>query len=99
MRGNLGFACVIALVGAVTMSCVLSTKADASTGMIPLNCNRACLENVVEQYLGALVAHDTKRLGLSKDVTYTENNQLVEIGDGFWKTAEGRGNYTHIFGP
>ena len=28
---------------------------------------------------------------------YTENDQVMEIGDGFWKTAEGRGNYTHIF--
>jgi hypothetical protein len=21
----------------------------------------------------------------------------MKVGDGFWKTAEGRGNYTHIF--
>ena len=25
------------------------------------------------------------------------NAQVVEVGDGFWKTAEGRGNYMHIF--
>ena len=54
---------------------------------IPLKCNRACLENVVEQYLTALVAHDPRRLPLSKDVKYTENAQLMEPGDGFWKTA------------
>src|SRR5262245_55247311 len=75
----------------------LAPKADASTGPIPLNCNRACLENLVDQYLTALVAHDPKRLPLSKDIMYTENDQVIEIGDGFWKTAEGRGNYTHIF--
>lgn len=69
----------------------------ASTGPIPLNCNRACLENLVDQYLNALVAHDPKRLPLSKDVMYTENDQVIEIGDGSWKTIEGRGNYTHIF--
>src|SRR5215510_13258935 len=69
----------------------------ASTGTIPLNCNRACLENVVDQYLTGLVAHDPKRLPLSKDVMYTENNQVIDVGDGFWKTVEGRGNYTHIF--
>jgi hypothetical protein len=72
-------------------------QADAGVGSIPLNCNRACLENVVDQYLSALVAHDPKRLPLSKDARYTENDQVVEIGDGFWKTAEGRGSYTHIF--
>ena len=72
-------------------------RANAATGPIPLNCNRACLEDLVNQYLAALVAHDPKRLPLSSDVMYTENDQVMEIGDGFWKTAEGRGNYTHIF--
>jgi len=72
-------------------------EAEAAVGRIPLKCDRACLENLVEEYLSALVAHDPKRLPLSKDVQYTENDQIVEIGDGFWKTAEGRGKYTHIF--
>jgi len=71
--------------------------AEGSIGPIPLNCNRACLENVVDQYLTALVARDPKRVALSADVKYTENNQVIAIGDGFWKTVEGRGNYTHIF--
>lgn len=72
-------------------------EARASIGPIPLDCDRACLENVIEQYLDALVAHDPERLPLSEDLIYTENNQILEIGDGFWKTAEGRGNYSHIF--
>ena len=76
---------------------LLPVMLSASTGPIPLNCNRACLENLVDQYLAAVVAHDPKRLPLSKDVMYTENDQVIELGDGFWKTAEGRGNYTHIF--
>jgi hypothetical protein len=73
------------------------TPAHASTGPIPLNCDRACLENLVNQYLAAVVAHDPKRLPLSQDVRYTENDQLIEIGDGFWKTAEAIGNYKHYF--
>jgi len=75
----------------------IAPRADASTGSIPLNCNRACLENLVDQYLAAVVAHDPRRLPLSREVKYTENDQVMEVGDGFWKTAEGRGNYTHIF--
>jgi hypothetical protein len=71
--------------------------ARASTGPIPLNCNRACLEDLVNQYLAAVVAHDPKRLPLSADVKYTENDQEIEVGDGFWKTAEGIGNYKHYF--
>ena len=97
MRTTIVIACVVTLIVSFTLTGPLPPNADASTGTMPLNCNRACLENVVEQYLTALVAHDPKRLPLSKDVTYTENDQVLEIGDGFWKTAEGRGKYTHIF--
>ena len=75
----------------------MAPRVDASTGPIQLNCNRACLENLVDQYLAAVVAHDPRRLPLSREVKYTENDQVMEVGDGFWKTAEGRGNYTHIF--
>jgi hypothetical protein len=93
----------IAALGAFTVLMVaaligyLAPRAQAGTGPIPLNCNRACLENLVDQYLGAVVAHDPKRLPLSADVRYTENDQSMDVGDGFWKTAEGRGNYSHIF--
>jgi hypothetical protein len=72
-------------------------RVHASTGPIPLNCNRACLEGVMDQYLTALVAHDPKRVPLSADAIYTENDQIMDIGDGFWKTVQGPGNYKHIF--
>lgn len=82
---------------ALLCSGLSAPSADAGIGPIPLNCDRACLEGVVDQYLDALVAHDPARLPLSRDVRYTENNQLLEVGDGFWKTVQGRGNYTHVF--
>jgi hypothetical protein len=75
----------------------LAPRVAASTGPIPLRCDRACLERVMDQYLEAVVAHDPKRLPLSADVKYTENNQVVPVGDGFWKTAQGVGNYKHYF--
>lgn len=44
---------------ALSMGVVLTLpNAKASTGPIPLNCNRACLEGLVNQYLTALVAHN-----------------------------------------
>jgi hypothetical protein len=89
VAATLGAAAVIAGVPMLRVS--------ASIGSIPLNCNRACLEGVVDQYLTALVKHDPKGLPLSEDVIYTENAQVMKIGDGFWKTAEGVGNYKHIF--
>jgi hypothetical protein len=88
---------LVALASVALIAALRTPKAQASTGPIPLNCNRACLENVVDQYLAALSARDPKRLPLSADVRYTENDQFMEVGDGFWKTVEGPGNYKHIF--
>lgn len=93
MRSTLG---ALALV-TVALTGVLATHVDASTGPIPLNCDRSCLEGLIDQYLAAVVAHDPKRLPLSAEVIYTENNQVLEVGDGFWKTAAGIGKYKHIF--
>jgi len=87
----------VAIVAAALLAGYFTPPVDAATGPIPLNCNRACLENLVDQYRAAVVAHDPKRLPLSKDVKYTENNQVLELGDGFWKTAESRGKYSHIW--
>jgi hypothetical protein len=97
MRTTLAVVGIIGFTLVALFMSPLAPRAEASTGPIPLKCDRACMENVMNQYLAALVAHDPKRLPLSKDVMYTENAQRVEPGDGFWKTVEGQGNYTQIF--
>ena len=89
--GLIVFLVTLAIAGQFTV------RLDASIGPIPLSCNRACLEKVMDQYLAALVAHDPQAAPLSQDVKYTENNQALPVGDGFWKTVQGRGKYTHIF--
>ena len=76
---------------------IVRSRANASTGPIPVKCDRACLEGVMDQYLAALVAHDPKRVPLSAEARYSENDQLMDIGDGFWKTVEGLGNYKHVY--
>src|SRR5580765_7941048 len=85
------------MVAAVAIAARLMVPVQASTGPIPLNCNRACLENVLDQYLRANVKHDPKLAPLSADIKYTENAQQLQIGDGFWKTAQAVGSYRHIF--
>ena len=91
-----------ATLGALAMAAALfagysTMPVDASTGPIPLTCDRACLEGVMNQYLAAVVAHDPTKVPLSEDVKYTENDQLMKVGDGFWKTAAAIGNYKHYF--
>jgi hypothetical protein len=69
----------------------------AATGSIPVDCDRACLEGLATQYLAAVVAHNPKSLPLAADVKYTENDQVMDVGDGFWGTATAVGSYKHCF--
>ena len=57
------------------------------------DCDRACLNGFVDQFLAALVAHDPSTLPLARDVKYTENGQVLKIGDSFWGTASGPPTY------
>ncbi len=59
-------------------------------------CDRACLEGLVDQYLAALAAHDPSRLPLAKSVKYTENGQMLKLGDGIWGPAGSQGGYRLI---
>lgn len=68
-----------------------------AAGPIPVDCNRACLEGLATAYLNALVAHDPSRLPLAKDVKYTENDQVMQVGDGFWGTASSVGHFRLCF--
>lgn len=56
-------------------------------------CDRSCLNDFVDRYVDAVVAHDPSRLPVTKLVKFTENSQKVELGDGFWRTATGPGTY------
>jgi len=56
-------------------------------------CDRACLENMVDRYLEALVAHEPERLPLAVDAKFTENGQQLRLGDGLWGTASAPGKY------
>lgn len=97
MRSTLAAFGAITALAAAFLGSHLIPPAQGSYGPIPLNCPRACLESVLNQYLDALVARNPATLPLSQDLRYSENNQMMDIGDGFWKTVEGRGNYLHIF--
>lgn len=56
-------------------------------------CGRACLEQMLDAYVEALVLDDPGRLPLSAAVKFTENGQRLVPGDGLWNTATGTGGY------
>lgn len=57
------------------------------------SCDRACLGDLLTQYLKAMVAHNPSELPAISNVRYTENGQVMKLGDGIWRTASGLGNY------
>src|SRR5260221_12036135 len=65
----------------------------ALTSGASAQCDRACLEGFVDQYLDALVAHDPAKLPAARNLKMTENGVRLEPGDGFWRTATAKGSY------
>lgn len=73
----------------------------SSFAMLPLagaapaagDCDRACLDGIVEQYLHAILTHDPKGAPLGLTVRYTENGVELPLPDGLWKNADEVGKY------
>jgi hypothetical protein len=57
------------------------------------DCSRACLNGFVDKFLAALLAHDPSKLPHSPHARYSENNVMLQLGDGLWATADGLGTY------
>jgi hypothetical protein len=56
-------------------------------------CDRACLEGYVNQYLEAMAAHNPFGLPLAPKIRFSENDQVLEFGDGMWNVVDGIGSY------
>jgi hypothetical protein len=56
-------------------------------------CDRACLRDVAERYLNAMLAHDPTKAPLSVNARYTENGQTLTLPDGLWRTLGKLGSY------
>jgi hypothetical protein len=83
--------------GAAALTLALAGAAQAAPPVGAIDCDRACLQGMVDQTLAAMVAHDAGRLPLAPSIRYTENGQHLALNDGFWGTATGRGAYAHYF--
>lgn len=54
----------------------------------PGPCDRECLNGIVDAYLEAIVANDPSAAPLADDIRYTENTEVLEVGEGLWETAD-----------
>jgi hypothetical protein len=84
MRIRLLAAAVLALATAATVQAQKSA------------CDRSCLEGFVDRYLDAAIAHDPTQVPFAKNVTFTENGQKLELGDGLWRTLTAKGSYRMV---
>ena len=50
-------------------------------------CDRACLVGIADAYLAALVAHAPQKAPLAPNAKFTENTQVLLVGEGLWETA------------
>jgi hypothetical protein len=93
------FACATAMIACVSLLFAQGGPPGGAKGKDkgPEPCERACLEGFVNQYLDALVAHNPfGGLPLAAKVKFTENDQVLDLGDGLWNVTTGVGKYKLI---
>jgi hypothetical protein len=93
LAGGIAVACAALLFVAQPRTISAAPSLAVASEVAATNCDRACLQGFVDQYLDALAANDPSRLPVTQDVKFTEDGQQLRLGDGLWNTATGRGTY------
>lgn len=75
---------VLAIVAALLLSARPAAAKD---------CDRACLGDLVTQYLHDMVAHNPAALPVAPSAKFTENAAVMKLGEGLWGTASALGTY------
>ena len=92
------FALIAAAVFTATAPSLAAQPAVATKAVdSKVQCDRACLEGVMNRYLDAMVAHNPSQAPLAPDVQYAQDNVRLKIGQALWATATARGKYIHYF--
>ena len=55
------------------------------------DCDRACLKDMLDRYLSAVMMHDPSAAPLMVGFRQTENAVAVRLGTGVWKSVTGLG--------
>ena len=76
---------VLTLVAALLTVCVRPAAAK--------DCDRECLSGLLNAYFQDMVAHNPGALPVTSNVRFTENNQVLKLGQGLWRTATGFTKY------
>lgn len=79
--------------GAIGLAALLTVMSLSSPAARAQECDRACLADLMTQFIDALVAHDHSRLPLAENVRYTEDSRRAELGQGIWQSVTSYGNF------
>lgn len=82
------------LAAALRVTCAAAAEPAAQPSPA---CDRACLYSVLDSYLAALKAHDTRKVAWAAQVKNTENNVELRPGDGLWGTITALDSYEMRF--
>ena len=58
------------------------------SAVIDRSCGRECLFGFVDGYLAALAAKDPSAAPVAANVVFTENNVVLPLGEGLWRTID-----------
>ena len=81
------------LIIAFTLAVSLVMLGTMGSAMAAPKCDRQCLVDLMQKYIGALAKHDPKDFPFAKKVKFTENSEktveFLEVGKGLWENATG----------
>ncbi len=77
------------IIGIAFVIGILACQSMESSG----SCDRACLEDIADQYLAAMVAHDASKAPFAENLIFTENTVKLPPTEGLWFTASGLGDF------
>src|SRR5690606_9427139 len=65
----------------------------SSPAVLAQDCDRTCLEGMVERYFDAVIDNNPAALPIAPNAKFTEDGQRLMIGDGLWNTMKAKGKY------
>lgn len=81
-----------AALGLATLAAAGAAPAAAQTASAAA-CDRACLTDLLTQYIDGLARADHTNLPLAERVRFTEDSQAKQLGEGLWKSVTGAGAF------
>src|SRR5882724_6448415 len=87
----------VALAGLLVAGNLLCTGVAAQNAA---SCDKTCLKGFMDGYIDAVSHRDATKLPVVKEIKYTENGRVLDLGEGFCHTAGAPIRYRdYIFDP